>query len=229
MRQHRLAPAARATALAVAAAALAPAAARPEAPGDIRGEVVLVRRSAGSQAKGPGDVVVYLEDAPAVGPMPRSGYVVEQVGKTFDPQVLVVPVGATVEFPNHDIYHHNIFSLSPAKHFDLGLYEPGATRSVTFDKPGLVSLYCNIHPQMLGYVLVVSNPFHTRPAEGGAFSLRGVPPGSYHLVAWFPFGPAVREVVRVTPGGSTRVKVVVRERAHASRHTPGTGSADVAR
>jgi plastocyanin len=203
---------------------LAAPAARAEAPGDLRGEVVVVHRAAASQLKGPQDVVVYLEDAPAVGEMPRGRYVVEQVGKAFDPQVLVVPVGATVEFPNHDIYHHNIFSMSPAKTFDLGLYEPGATRSVTFDKPGVVAMYCNIHPQMLGYVLVMANPFHTRPGANGAFALRGVPPGTYHLVAWNPFGPAVRQEVRIAPGKSTRVKVVVRERADAARHSRRVGT-----
>ncbi len=191
------------------------------ASGDVAGEVAVVRRAAGSRVQGPQDAVVYLENAPAVGAMPRGPFVVEQVGKAFDPAVLVVPVGATVEFPNHDIYHHNIFSLSPAKKFDLGLYEPGATRSVTFDRPGVVSIYCNIHPQMLGYILVVSNPFFTRAASNGSFVLRGVPAGTYRLVAWFPFGPAAREEVRVTAGQRTRVRLVVRERADAARDTPG--------
>lgn len=209
----------------LAAALLAPAAAAPAgAPGELRGEVVVVRRSVGSQVKGPEEAVVFLEDAPAVGEMPRGPFVVEQVGKTFDPPVLIVPRGATVEFPNHDIYHHNIFSLSPSNAFDLGLYEPGATRSVTFEHPGIVALYCNIHPQMLGYVVVVANPFFTRPAADGSFALRGVPPGKYHLVAWFPFGRTAREVVRVAPGQRTRVRLVVRERADASRHSRKDGS-----
>lgn len=208
----------------LAAALLAPAAARAEPPGELGGEVVVVRRSVGSLVNGPADVVVFLEDAPAAGELPRGPFVVQQVGKAFVPQVLIVPRGATVEFPNRDVYRHNIFSLSPSNPFDLGLYEPGATRSMSFERPGIVALYCNIHPQMLGYVVVVSNPFFARPAADGSFAFRGVPPGKYHLVAWLPFGQLAREAVRVASGQRTQVRLVVRERADATRHNRKDGS-----
>jgi plastocyanin len=192
--------------------------------GDLKGELLVIARTVGSQVAGPEEAVVFLADAPAGAPAPARAYAVEQVGKAFVPRVLVVPQGATVAFPNRDLLHHNIFSLSPARPFDLGLYEPGATRSVTFDRPGVVALYCNIHPQMLGHVVVVSNPHHTRPAADGSFTLRNVPPGTYQLVAWFPFGREVRQEVKVAAGKVTSARLVLRERADANRHSRKDGS-----
>jgi plastocyanin len=194
----------------------------PAAAGDVVGEVMVITRTVGSQVGGPAEAVVFLADAPGI-PAPGR-FVVEQVGKAFEPAVLVVPRGSTVELPNRDLLHHNVFSVSSAKPFDLGLYGPGETRSVTFDRPGVVALYCNIHPQMLGWVVVVPNAHHARPAADGSFALRGVPPGTWQLVAWFPFGREVRQEVRVEAGKVTPVRLVLRERADATRHTRKDGS-----
>lgn len=186
--------------------------------GTIEGTVTQVKIGVGSQVDGFAATLVYLEDAPAAGKTPEGPFVVIQAEKTFSPTELVVPVGASVEFPNKDNYFHNVFSTAPGNSFDLGLYKAGASRSVKFTKPGLVPIFCNIHPQMIGYVLVVTNPFFTHPDEDGRFRLTGVPPGTYHLTAWFPFGGAVRTEVKVDAGRTSEVKMTLRERSGAERH-----------
>jgi plastocyanin len=186
--------------------------------GTIDGTVSLVRLSVGSEAAGPEGALVYLEDAPAAGKPPEGPFVIEQVAKSFQPAVLVVPVGAQVDFPNKDTFFHNVFSQASGNSFDLGLYKGGASRSVVFTRPGLVPIFCNIHPQMISFILVVTNPFHTRPDEAGHFRFLDVPPGSYHLVAWFPYGSPVREEVQVEEGRTSDVQVTLRERSGALRH-----------
>jgi plastocyanin len=103
---------------------------------------------------------------------------------TFHPEMLIVPVGATVEFPNQDGFFHNVFSYSRAKRFDLGRFPRGESKSVRFDNPGVVNVYCEIHKWMRGVVVVVENPFHSMIADDGTFRITGVPPGTYKLVIW---------------------------------------------
>jgi plastocyanin len=115
--------------------------------------------------------------------------------KEFAPHVLVVPVGSTVAFPNHDPFNHNVFSLSEENPFDLGLYGRGETREVRFAKAGIVRVYCNVHAQMSAIVVVRDNPWFGQPSGDGSFSLPGVPPGRYQLHAWHERAPEmVREV-----------------------------------
>jgi plastocyanin len=115
-----------------------------------------------------------------------SGATFEQRGYQFVESLLVVPVGARVAFPNLDPDYHNVFSLSKAKRFDLGRYKPEEKPApvVTFDKPGIVRLFCEIHEHMRGTIVVVDTPYFTRTAEDGTFTLGGVPPGSYTLRVW---------------------------------------------
>jgi plastocyanin len=194
-------------------------------PGEIRGQVKTVRPSVGAQSNGPDDAVVFLEDAALSGEMPKGPFEMKQASKSFRPSVLIVPRGEKVSFPNRDVLQHNVFSLSPANTFDLGLYGPGEARSQLMDKPGIVALYCNIHPQMLGYLVVVTNPFFTRPGADGKFVLRNVPPGIWHLVAWFPYGEAERHEVTVGSGQVSEVDPILRERGAATRHNRKDGSA----
>ena len=97
--------------------------------------------------------------------------------KRFDPRVVAVRKNATVEFPNADPIYHNVFSVSGANRFDLGLYRSGASKSKKFDEPGLVRVYCNIHPQMVGFVMVVDSDFVAVTGPDGAFRFESVPPG----------------------------------------------------
>ena len=189
-----------------------------DAGGAIDGSVALVRLSVGSQVEGYGDVLVYLEDAPAAGKMPEGPFVVTQARKAFHPGLLVIPVGARVDFPNQDSIFHNVFSTAAGNSFDLGLYKNGDSKSVVFNKPGLVPIFCNIHPLMISYILVVTNPFHAHPDGAGRFHFADVPPGTYHLVAWLPYGSTAREEVKVEAGRTSEVKATVRERSGAQRH-----------
>lgn len=130
-----------------------------------------------------------------------------QKDTAFRPPVLVVPVGTAVEFPNGDPFFHNVFSYSATKRFDLGRYPRGESRTVTFDRAGIVKVYCEIHQWMRSAVLVVENPFHAEVGADGGFTIAGVPPGRYRLAVWdFDRGQRVVDVT-VPAQGSARVDV----------------------
>ncbi len=135
---------------------------------------------------GPGGAVIWLKRAngETPRPAPAHGKVISQRGKMFVPHVLVVPVGTRVAFRNDDPIFHNIFSLSKPNEFDTGLYKQGATYTETFRHPGAVQLLCNIHASMFGFVVVVDTPYYAESDAGGAFNIKGVPPGEYELQVW---------------------------------------------
>jgi plastocyanin len=108
-----------------------------------------------------------------------------QRNKSFDPHVLVVPVGSVVEFPNRDPFFHNVFSLFEGKRFDLGLYEAGSTRDVRFDRPGISYIFCNIHAQMSAVVIALDTPYYGVSDHQGQIEIPRVPPGRYLLHAWY--------------------------------------------
>ena len=104
-----------------------------------------------------------------------------QKNKSFQPSLLVIPVGGKVEFPNRDPFFHNVFSLFEGKRFDLGLYESGTTRFVQFDKPGISYIFCNIHPQMSAVIVALNTPYYAISNARGEVSIANVPPGRYAL------------------------------------------------
>jgi len=104
-----------------------------------------------------------------------------QKNKSFQPSLLVIPVGGKVEFPNHDPFFHNVFSLFEGKRFDLGLYESGTTRFVQFDKPGVSYIFCNIHEQMSAVVIALATPYYAVSDAHGDLTIPNVPPGRYQL------------------------------------------------
>jgi len=110
--------------------------------------------------------------------------VLDQRNIRFDPDLIVIPVGSTVEFPNSDPIFHNVFSLSRVQPFDLGFYPRGQSRSVKFNRPGIVQVYCHIHANMYAAIVVASTPWYAKPASDGSFGWRDVPPGHYRLLAW---------------------------------------------
>ncbi|HEY7321774.1 MAG TPA: carboxypeptidase regulatory-like domain-containing protein [Candidatus Binatia bacterium] len=127
--------------------------------------------------------------------------VMDQTQMKFVPRVLPVLVGTTVEFPNHDTVWHNAYSKGGAKDFDLGLYPPGQSRSVTFDKPGVDRILCNAHPNMEAFIVVKEHPFFTSADKGGNYRLDGVPLGKYRVQVWHPeFGSTETGVELVRPG-----------------------------
>ncbi|MBI2998829.1 MAG: methylamine utilization protein [Deltaproteobacteria bacterium] len=112
--------------------------------------------------------------------------VMDQRETKFIPRVLPVLAGTTVSFPNNDKTWHNVFSKSESKPFDLGLYPGGETRSVTFDKPGVVRILCNVHPSMEAYIVVKSHPYFAAPDKRGSYRINAVPLGQYRLEVWHP-------------------------------------------
>ncbi|MDX2021658.1 MAG: carboxypeptidase regulatory-like domain-containing protein [Deltaproteobacteria bacterium] len=140
----------------------------------------------GGGSLGPGGTVVWLrrKDGPTPRPAPLRGREMTQRDKTFVPHVLPVTLGSKVAFHNEDTIFHNVFSLSRPNDFDGGLYKDGASYSKTFTHAGAVQVLCNIHAQMLGYVVVVDSPWFAQAGSSGRFTIRGVPPGAYELIAW---------------------------------------------
>ena len=117
-------------------------------------------------------------------PDPASRLQLVQKNKSFSPHLLVVPVGTAVEFPNHDPFFHNVFSLFEGKKFDLGLYEAGSARFVHFDRPGISYIFCNIHPQMSAVVIAVTTRLYAISGPAGEIRIPDVPYGAYILHAW---------------------------------------------
>jgi plastocyanin len=128
-------------------------------------------------------VVVWLE--PMGGKKPAPGAAVRarmtQKDKTFAPHILAAPVGAVVDFPNFDPIFHNVFSTYDGQIFDLALYPPGTSRSVTFKSPGIVRVFCNIHASMSAIIAVLDTPYFDTTKKDGGFELRDVPAGEYRL------------------------------------------------
>lgn len=165
------------------------------------------------QAEDVGLAVIWLETGRSLTAAPVKAEITT-ADKQFSPHVLVVPLGSTVTFPNHDPFNHNVFSLSEENPFDLGLYGRGETRSVRFTRPGIVQIYCNVHAQMSAVVVVRDNPWYTQPQSDGTFSFASVPAGTYTLHAWHERVPEVARQVQVPAGGITDLTLALDARGY---------------
>ncbi|HSB63752.1 MAG TPA: hypothetical protein VLJ18_06270 [Thermoanaerobaculia bacterium] len=130
-------------------------------------------------------------------------------GKRFEPRITAVPAGTTVDFPNLDRIFHNVFSLSPGARFDLGLYRNGASRAMTFDTPGLVRVYCNIHPQMAAYLMVIDGAIWAQTGSDGNAVLAKVPAGRAVVRAWDEKGGDYQGTVDVTAGKTASLAIAL--------------------
>jgi plastocyanin len=180
--------------------------AAPASAGTVSGKVELIEKG-GNKAQDLSDVVVYLDGVKAR-PKPGSATMVMK-GKSFTPRVVVVPVGGTVQFPNEDPIFHNVFSVSAENRFDLELYKRPKSGSWTFQNPGVVRVYCNIHPQMVGVVVVRDNPYFARVAKDGTFTIEGVPAGKYTLKAWHERANEVGKEITVAGEGDATAQLVL--------------------
>jgi plastocyanin len=135
--------------------------------------------------------------------------IMEQRDRQFSPDFLVVPAGAAVSFPNMDPIFHNIFSLSKAKSFDLGSYDQGKTRKVVFSKPGIVSVYCHLHPNMAATIVVTPSRWYARSDVTGHFHIPDVPPGRYTVVAWHKTAGYFRKSIVVEAGQQASVNFLL--------------------
>lgn len=152
--------------------------------GTVTGKVVL---EGGTSATTSASTVVWLMPVGATAasmPVPPMHAVLTQKNKMFEPHMLVVTRGSTVDFPNRDPWFHNVFSLFNGKRFDLGLYEAGTSRTVHFDREGLSFIFCNIHPEMSAVVVVLGSPYFATASRAGDFTIANVPPGRYTLHVW---------------------------------------------
>lgn len=121
-----------------------------------------------------------------------SSALMDQREMKFIPRVIAILAGTKVSFPNNDKTWHNVFSTSEAKTFDLGLYAPGKSREITFDKPGVVKILCNVHPDMETYVVVKAHPYFSATDKQGGYQVKALPLGKYRLEIWHPeFGTKV--------------------------------------
>lgn len=190
-------------------------AALPAWAGSVTGRVQVLDK-AGKPAGDLADTVVWIDDV-KVKPRPARATVTMR-GKAFIPKVTVVPVGGTVDFPNQDPILHNAFSVSGDNRFDLDLYKRPRSGSWTFQVPGIVRVYCNIHPQMSAIVVVRDNPFYAKAGADGAFRIEGVPAGKHVLKAWHERGGETSTDV-VVPAGATEVSAELQLDASTYRRT----------
>ncbi len=131
------------------------------------------------------ETLVWLEPASGrFAPRKAGSFQMVTRGKALIPHILAIPAGSSVEFPNDDPISHNLFSLSAGNTFDLGLYRKGSGKSYKFEKPGLVNVYCNVHPNMSAVIHIMSSPYFAFADAGGVYAIDDVPPGKYRLVAW---------------------------------------------
>ena len=151
------------------------------------------------------DVVVWLEGG-AVLPAAPTKIVLDQRQLQFRPHVLAVRTGTQVEMPNSDRVFHNVFSFHDGKRFDLGLYPVGTSRTVTFDRPGLSRIFCNIHPNMAAYVLAVDSVYFAVTDSKGQFAMAGVPSGPHSYRAWRPGGDTTTGTLVVERGRPVEIR-----------------------
>lgn len=168
-------------------------------------------------------IVVYLENvaSPAATGVKKE---IHQKNLAFTPGLMVIVKGTTVEFPNDDKVFHNVFSVSKAARFDLGLYKSGESKSVTFQQAGVVDVYCNIHPQMVTKIKVLDNGFYAVTGKDGSFTIKNVPVGTYPAVAWHPHGSEAKGEVSVAAGGKASFNPTVNEESAQKRHLRKDGT-----
>jgi plastocyanin len=175
----------------------------------VTGRVELTNSSdvAVKKGKNYSGVVLWLEPVNRAASLPPSRHVeMAQVNKSFSPHVVAVPVGGIVDFPNFDPIFHNAFSNFSGQPFDVGLYKPGATRSVTFTHAGIVRVFCNIHAAMSAIIAVVPTTWYAVTETNGVFTISDVPPGEYQLHIFYEralqeFLNSIQRQISVPAGG----------------------------
>jgi len=157
--------------------------------------------------KSKADVVITLE-APGL-PLapPAEPFKIDQKGFRFIPHVTVIQTGSTVRFLNNDNEPHNVYS--PEGRYNLGTWPTGETRDYTFKKPGIYTQLCNVHPDMLAYVVVVDTPYFAVTDASGAFLVRNVAPGKYRLIAWHEKKDGLEQDVQVVAGTPLKLDLVI--------------------
>jgi plastocyanin len=168
---------------------------------NLRGAVAAPPAQAKSDSANEFDRLVVVLEGGSSQAKPPETVVINQRNMRFDPDLVIVPTGSTVQFPNADPIFHNIFSLSKSQPFDLGFYPQGQSRTVKFNRNGIVQVYCHIHANMYAAIVVTSSPWYARPSEDGSFSWTNVPAGHYRLTAWHKIAGLFKTEIDVPESG----------------------------
>jgi plastocyanin len=199
----------------------------------VTAEIKLISGSSRLRAKEVSDAVLWLVAAQNDGEnagnhsQVKRHYRMLQHDKTFEPNLLVVPLGSVVDFPNLDPWFHNVFSLYQGKRFDLGLYQAGAEKQVVFDRPGPSFLFCNIHPEMTAVILAVNSDYFGISDRAGRIVISGVPAGRYAMHVWYEnaaseFTDVSARMVDVGPGDTAlpviSIPVAKRDSSHKDKY-----------
>ncbi len=177
----------------------------------VTARVKVVQQESQTEAAHAENVVLWLSPispASEIHAAPKQPVRLTQHNKSFDPHVLVVPVGSVVQFPNRDPFFHNVFSLFEGKRFDLGLYEAGTTRNVSFDRPGVSYIFCNIHAEMSAVIIALDTPYYGVSSRKGEIVIPNVPAGRYIMRTWYETAPpdvleAMSREVNITDNSSS--------------------------
>ena len=155
--------------------------------------------------------VVYLETAPrgAFEERDAGRAVLDQRNETFFPNVLAITVGTVVDFPNNDSTYHNVFSLSKPRRFDLGRYAKGRSKSVRFDRPGVVRVFCDIHSHMSAFIIVFNHRYFDTTDAEGRYRIDAIPPGTYSVAAWLDGATRETRTVTIPESGSVELDFAV--------------------
>ena len=175
---------------------------------DLRGMEVSRSASTANVSSEYERVAIWLESkTPA--PAPAVNAVMRQRNRSLNPDLLVIPIGSKVDFPNLDPIFHNIFSLSRSQSFDLGYYPQGHSRSVNFSHAGIVQVYCHVHPNMYGVIVVTASRWFGKPARDGTFSWSNIPPGDYRMCVWQKSAGVIHKSIVVPEAGSLRMNLAI--------------------
>ena len=206
-------------------------AAAPLAATTITGKVILLKK--GTPLPDASNAVVWIEGVRGGGSPAASRGQMRSDQKKFAPRVVALRVNGTMDFPNADAIYHNVFSVSGGNRFDLGLYKSGASKDKQFEAPGLVRVYCNIHPQMVGFVMVVNSDFAAVTGPDGSFRFDGIPSRPLVLKVWHEEGG---ETQATAHGGSdapltirldvTNYKPLPHKNKYGKDYPPGAGTDD---
>ncbi|GAB63458.1 MAG: hypothetical protein DWB56_01380 [Candidatus Jettenia sp.] len=157
------------------------------------------------------DAIVYIENVPNTFEPPTEHAVMDQKNMAFIPHVLPIVKGTTVDFLNSDSVQHNVYSPDVvADNMNLGTWLKGEVRSFTFHKSGIASIRCNVHVDMLAYILVLQNPYFARVSNDGSFSITDVPPGEYTVKLWSERGKSEDQQIKVISGPPAKAEFTVK-------------------
>jgi len=198
----------------VLATSLPVAAVRAGAQASVHGQITVLERE-GERTTDLANAVVFLEpidrDVRAGSPVTVP---IAMESRQFVPRIRVVPVGSTIEFPNHDPFRHNVFSKSGPNEFDLGLYSRGDSRGAMLRRAGVFPIFCNIHARMVAFAIAIPTPFFAQPGADGRFEIAGVPPGRYTLHAWHDRGGTHDQPITVSSQGVSEVTIQLDARGY---------------